>query len=81
MLVAGTVAIDVVAQTEALPQPNESVVASRMDERFGGCAGNVARALARLGHAPHLVSAVGPDFAGSAYEKALLDEGVQLDDL
>lgn len=81
MLVAGTVAIDLIARVPHLPAEDRSVRASSMSEHPGGCGGNVARALARLGHAPHLVSAVGPGFEGSAYEAALLEEGVDLSDL
>ncbi len=81
MLVAGTVALDLIARVPSLPARNRTVLASQMAEHFGGCGGNVARALGRLGHEPHLVSAVGADFRGSAYEDALEADGVDLSDL
>ncbi|MFP5316608.1 MAG: succinyl-diaminopimelate desuccinylase, partial [Actinomycetes bacterium] len=41
----------------------------------GGTAGNVAMAYARLGGRARLVSVVGPEFAGSSYERALAAAG------
>ncbi len=81
MLVAGTVALDLIARVPSLPVDDQAVRATDMGERFGGCAGNVARALGRLGHEPQLVSAVGAGFRGSAYEEALVADGVDLSDL
>lgn len=81
MLVAGTVALDLIARVPSLPTEDRTVRATQMAEHPGGCAGNVARALGRLGHEPHLVSAVGAGFRGSAYEEALVADGVDLSDL
>ena len=79
--VVGTVAFDTVGLVERLPAPDTTARVRHVETRFGGTAGNVAVALARLGAAPALVAAVGPDFAGSAYARRLTDLGVDTRDL
>jgi sugar/nucleoside kinase (ribokinase family) len=81
VLVAGTVAFDLVGRLPELPEPERAVRLSHLVQRHGGCGGNVAMGLARLGHRPRLVASVGPDFAGSPYERALRDAGVDLSHL
>lgn len=76
--VFGTVAFDTVGLVERLPSPDTTARVTELAHRFGGTGGNVAVALARLGVRPTLVAAVGPDFAGSDYERRLLDLGVDL---
>lgn len=78
VLVAGSTAFDQVARVERFPGPDEAVKADRIEASPGGCGANVARGLARLGHEPTLLSAVGGDFADTDAERALLDEGVDL---
>ena len=48
-----------------------SFMVDSMDERRGGCAGNIAYTLALLGEKPIVVSAAGRDFTGyaAAWEK------------
>lgn len=81
MRVVGTVAFDTVGLVARLPTPDTTARVRRVETRFGGTAGNVAVALARLGASPSLVAAVGPDFVGSAYEKHLAALGVDTRDL
>lgn len=78
MLVAGTTAFDTLARVERFPDVEEAVRAKRIASGAGGCGANVARGLARLGHEPQLLSAVGADFKGSRAERELLEEGVDL---
>lgn len=79
--VVGTVAFDTLARVKALVGPEETGGVLDVQEAFGGTAGNVCTALARLGARPRIVAGVGRDFAGSAYEAALLREGVDLSKL
>lgn len=59
-----------------------SFMVDSMDERRGGCAGNIAYTLALLGEKPIVVSAAGRDFTGyaAAWEKLGLPlEGIRRD--
>ena len=58
---------------------NVSFMVDRMEEKRGGCAGNIAYALALLGEKPHILAAVGRDFDG--YARHLEDMGLPLDGL
>lgn len=82
LTVVGTLAYDTMAAVDRLPKPEETagVRAVRVDV-FGGTAGNVAMALAKLGARPRVLAGVGPDFSGSAYENALTRAGVDLSTL
>lgn len=77
LTVVGTVAFDTLALVTALasPEKTSSIVELRPDAP-GGTAGNVAMSLARLGAPCRLIAPVGPDFAGSAYARALADAGI-----
>ena len=80
LTVVGTIALDTMGLVATLPEAETTAGVTQLRaEMPGGTAGNVAAALARLGAPPRLVSAVGADFAGSAYERALLAAGVSLD--
>lgn len=82
LTVVGTLAYDTMAAVDRLPQPEETAgVRSIRADVFGGTAGNVAMALAKLGARPRVLAGVGPDFAGSAYEAALTHSGVDLSTL
>lgn len=77
--VFGSVALDTLALVKALAHPEETGGIVRLHPDLpGGTGGNVAMALARLGAPCKLHSAVGPDFAGSPYERRLQDAGVDL---
>ena len=56
---------------------NVSFMVDCMDERRGGCAGNIAYSLALLGEKPVIVSAAGRDFG--PYAEALQAKGLPLD--
>lgn len=56
---------------------NVSFMVDSMDERRGGCAGNIAYSLALLGERPVIVSAAGRDF--DSYGLALAQAGLSLD--
>lgn len=78
----GSVALDTIALVARLAAPETTGGVERVAPDLpGGAGGNVVMALAKLGAATRLVSAVGPDFAASAYERALLAAGVELRDL
>lgn len=62
---------------------NVSFMVDSMDERRGGCAGNIAYSLALLGEKPIIVSAAGKDFEtyGEALKKLGLSlEGITIDE-
>ena len=77
--VVGHTAFDHICKTPYLPPVNASTPVTKRDILFGGGAANIATGIAKLGQKATLVSAVGGDFSGSAYEKRMLDLGVQLD--
>lgn len=56
---------------------NVSFMVDSMDERRGGCAGNIAFSLALLGEKPIIVSSAGRDFAN--YAKILTELGLSLE--
>lgn len=62
---------------------NVSFMVDSMDERRGGCAGNIAHSLALLGEKPIIVSAAGRDFGPYAEvlrSRGLSLEGITIDD-
>jgi sugar/nucleoside kinase (ribokinase family) len=62
---AGIVVADVfVPPLERLPEPGELVATDDFVVETGGCAANVAIALARLGIRPAIVAKVGDDLFG-----------------
>lgn len=79
LTVVGTLAWDTLARARSLARPEETAgVEAVTPDAFGGTAGNVAMAMARLGHPPRVLAAVGPDFARSAYETVLREARVDL---
>ncbi len=76
----GHVVLDHLLTVPHLPRPDTSV--GLLDQRryFGGTAGNLVRAAARLGVRISLAGFVGPDFPDD-YRRALRAEGVDLRDL
>lgn len=81
MLVAGTTALDTVLRVETLPDPDTARRADAIVDGPGGCGANVAYALARLGHQPTLMSAVGEGFEATEAHERLAAAGVDLDHL
>lgn len=76
----GHVVLDHILTVPHLPRPDTSVGILDRQRYFGGTAGNLARAAARLGVRTSLASFVGPDFPGD-YRAALRRDGVDLRDL
>lgn len=56
---------------------NVSFMVNSMDERRGGCAGNIAHSLALLGERPVIIASAGRDF--DPYAKWLASQGLPLD--
>lgn len=81
VLVVGSTAFDTLARVPRFPQADEAVKAQSIEAQPGGCGANAARALARLGHEPTLLSAVGLDFPDSPAARALDGDGVDLSQL
>lgn len=78
--VFGHVVLDHILSVPHLPRPDTSVGILDRKRYFGGTAGNLARAAARLGVSTSLASFVGPDFPED-YRNALRRDGVDLRDL
>jgi len=78
--VFGHTAVDVILQTDSLPEPNSSTAVKNRNERWGGTGANIAKASADLKVDTALSSFVGEDFPKS-YEKSLQHCGVDLEDL
>lgn len=74
---SGPIAFDTILHCKHFPQPNTAVQLTGVHELFGGSAGNVAACLASLGARSSIISAVGDDFPGSAYEKKLESLGIE----
>src|SRR3954471_140425 len=79
VLVVGSVNVDLVVQTERLPQPGETVLGGTFRRFHGGKGGNQAVAAARLGVPVMLVAALGDDECGGEARSALAREGVGTD--
>lgn len=78
VLVAGTTAWDTILRVDDLPGPDTARRASTIVDVPGGCAANTAVALARFGHEPVLLSAVGGDFDEVGLREHLASAGVEL---
>lgn len=76
----GHVVLDHILTVPHLPRPDTSVGVLDQKSYFGGTAGNLARAAARLGVRVALAAFVGSDFPED-YRRALRLEGVELRDL
>jgi nucleoside kinase len=76
----GHVVLDQIITLRRLPRPNTSIEIVDRQRYFGGTAGNLSRAAARLGVRTGLASFVGEDFP-SDYRNALTRDGVDLHDL
>lgn len=74
--VVGHTAIDHISRVSSLPGPNGSTTITDRRIFFGGGAANIAAGIARLGGEAELLSGVGGDFAGSAYDRWLDELGV-----
>jgi ribokinase len=75
--IVGHTAIDHICQVSHLPGPNCSASVLERKIFFGGGAANIAAGIASLGGKVALISAVGGDFAGSAYEEWMEKLGIK----
>ncbi|HJJ28939.1 MAG TPA: carbohydrate kinase family protein [Methanocorpusculum sp.] len=71
--VCGHLCVDYIINVEEYPPVGESRRIASRKIYFGGGAANIAVGIATLGGQAELISAVGADFRGSAYEKHLRD--------
>ena len=78
--VFGHVILDYIITLRRLPLPNTSIEIVDRQRYFGGTAGNLATAAARLGVKTSLASFVGPDFP-TDYRQAFARAGVDIADL
>lgn len=78
IIVVGSSSIDLVLETEKLPQPNETVLAVNSDSYFGGKGANQAVGTARLGASVYFVGCVGMDPLGQQIMRNLVSETVNV---
>jgi sugar/nucleoside kinase (ribokinase family) len=75
------VTLDVVQTLDALPGPDQKVVADGLDVRFGGPAANAAATAVALGVPTRLVTAIGTGPVADLVRAGLRDAGVEVVDL
>jgi ribokinase len=76
IVVVGSINMDLVAHTDQIPVPGQTVIGIGFDTTPGGKGANQAVAAARLGHSVHMVGAVGEDVFGQALLDNLAKAGV-----
>ena len=77
LCVVGSINLDIIATTDRLPGPGETVGGGVLSRQPGGKGGNQAAAAARLGAQVRMVAAVGGDEAGDQVVTALAGAGVR----
>ena len=78
ILVIGSSSVDLVLKTDHLPQTNETIIANKIENFFGGKGANQAVGTARLGASVYFISCVGMDPLGQQVMRNLVDEGVNV---
>jgi len=78
IIVVGSSSIDLVLETEKLPSPNETVLATGSDSYFGGKGANQAVGTARLGASVYFIGCVGMDPLGQQIMRNLVSENVNV---
>lgn len=81
VVIIGSLNVDHIAQVDHLPQPGETVAATRLDKRLGGKGANQALAAARQGVQATLIGCLGDDPDGRDYRNFLRREGVNCSSL
>jgi sugar/nucleoside kinase (ribokinase family) len=81
LVCCGLVTLDVVQILDALPGPDQKVVADGLDVRFGGPAANAAATAVALGVPTRLVTAIGTGPVADLVRAGLRDAGVEVVDL
>jgi len=74
----GSINIDLVACSERIPTPGETISGSVFNTYFGGKGANQAVAAAKLGHPVIMIGKVGNDLFGSQLEQGLEAAGVSI---
>lgn len=77
ILVVGSLNVDTTLTVDHLPEPGETILATRMDNSRGGKGQNQAVAMSRLGCKVKMIGAVGKDEKGSDILNGLEKEGVE----
>ncbi|KFF03990.1 ribokinase [Chryseobacterium luteum] len=78
IIVVGSSSIDLVLETEKIPQTNETVLAVNSDSYFGGKGANQAVGTARLGASVYFIGCVGMDPLGQQIMRNLVGENVNV---
>lgn len=78
ILIIGSSSVDIVLNTDHIPQPNETLITEKVESFFGGKGANQAVGTARLGSSVYLISSVGMDPKGQQIMRNLVDEGVNV---
>lgn len=81
LVCCGLVTLDVVQTLDAVPGPDQKVVADGLDVRFGGPAANAAATAVALGVPTLLVTAIGTGPVADLVRAGLRDAGVEVLDL
>jgi ribokinase len=76
IVVVGSINLDLVAGSERIPAPGETVAGKTFNTYFGGKGANQAVAVAKLGHPVTLIGKVGEDVFGGELEQGLKAAGV-----
>lgn len=78
ILVVGSCSIDIILNTDHIPQADETLIANSIDRYFGGKGANQAVGSARLGSSVYLISSIGMDPDGQQVIRNLSDENVNV---
>ena len=81
VVVVGSLNLDLVASTNRLPGPGETVLGSAFAEHAGGKGLNQAVAASRAGATVSLIGAVGDDEAGHRLRAVATDDGIDVNGL
>src|SRR5438067_7087859 len=78
ILVVGSVNLDMVASSERIPAPGETLIGNRFETFFGGKGANQAVGVARLGYPVSMIAKVGDDEIGERLRRGLHDASVNV---
>ena len=81
ILVVGSINVDIVALTERLPTPGETVTGGTLLINHGGKGANQAVAARRLGADVRFIGCVGEDTFGLELRQSMAAEGIGVDGL
>jgi ribokinase len=79
IVVVGSINMDLVAHTHAIPVPGQTVIGTDFDTTPGGKGANQAVAAARLGYPVKMIGRVGTDVYGEQLQSRLRTDGVAID--